>query len=40
MEQLAILEKICYNFDGTFDIGKPIYIFAAAIYDIWSNGNG
>jgi hypothetical protein len=39
MEHLAILEKICDNFNDTLDIGKPIYIFAAAIYDTWSNGN-
>jgi hypothetical protein len=39
MEQLAIIEKIYESGSDVRDTSTPMYIFSAAIYDIWISGS-
>ena len=39
MEHLEILDKLCECISDTFEKDLPLYMYSAAIYDVWSKGS-
>lgn len=39
MDHLGIVEKLCERISDTMENGNALYIYSAAIYDIWSVGS-